>query len=199
MIKSSKTQGSAFVALIIILSVAILGVLGYVVWNNFFAPKNEVITVDTPPVEVKYVTVKINDRNFRYPLNKNNEKVVIIPSKSTPALQVSYAPIRNYYANKDVGDDCKSYVAGLVNISTKKEIIDYSYLSRFLGKDTFENALADGTLVQVGDEDLYLHGPFKQNEACIDIYENKDLELQNILSDTKNIRLAWLKSLELTE
>ena len=199
MISSRKQTGSAFVIITIVLVAAILGVLGYVAWNGFFAPKDEVITVDTTPVKVEYVTVMINDRSFRYPVNKNNEKVVIIPSESTPALQISYVAIRNYYANKDLGDDCKSYVAGLINANTEKEIIDYSYLQRFYGKSTLKEALADGTIVQVGNEDLYLSGPYKQNEPCGDIYENKDPELQNILSDTKNIRLAWLKSLELAQ
>jgi hypothetical protein len=90
-------------------------------------------------------------------------------------------------------------VAGLVNANTEKEIADYSYLSRFYGKNSLKDALADGTVVQVGRDDLYLSGPFKQNETCSDIYENKDPELQNILSDIPNIRLAWLKSLELAE
>ena len=207
MIKNCQRQnGSALVVIIIIAVAVLLGVLGYAAWNNFFVSKNEIgntdkktDTTDDSQVNMEYKTVKINDRIFRYPLNKNNEKVIIISDNSTSALQVSYGPIRNYYVSKEVSDDCKSYVAGLVNANTEKEILDYSYLSRFYGKNSLEDALADGTIVQVGSEDLYLGGPFKQNEPCSDIYENKDPELQNILSDISNIRLSWLKSLELVE
>ena len=207
MIKNSQRQdGSALVVIIIIVVALLLGALGYVAWNNFFVPKNQIgntdektDTTDYSQVNVEYKTVKINDHTFRYPLNKNNEKVIIISDNSTPALQVSYGPIRNYYISKEVSDDCKSYVAGLVNANTEKEIMDYSYLSRFYGKTSLKDALADGTVVRVGSEDLYLGGPYKQNEPCSDIYENEDLELQNILSDISNIRLSWLKSLELVE
>jgi len=207
MIKNSQRQNGSTLGVIVIIAVAVLlGILGYVAWNNFFVPKNQtgntnetINTADDSQVNVKYKTVKINDRNFRYPLNKNNERIIIVSDNSTPALQISYGPIQNYYFSKDVSDDCKSYVAGLVNANTEKEIVDYSYLTRFYGKNSLKDALADGTIVQVGNEDLYLSGPFKQNEPCSDIYENKDPELQNILADIPNIRLAWLKSLELTE
>ena len=38
--KNTKTQGSTLVIVIIILSLAVIGVLGYVVWSNFLAPKS---------------------------------------------------------------------------------------------------------------------------------------------------------------
>ena len=207
MIKNSQKQNGSVLAVIIIIAViALLGFLGYIAWNNFFAPKDEVVSVkkttdvvDNVEEEVEYKTVKINDHNFRYPVNENNENVIIILDESTPALPISYVPIRNYYANKDLGDECKSYEAGLMNVNTEKETTEYSLLPRFYGKETFEEALADGTIVQVGDKGLYLHGPFKQNETCVDIYENKDQELQDILSEVSDIRIAWLKSLELVE
>lgn len=202
MIKNSLRQtGSAHVVIIIIVVTALLGILGYVAWSNFITPKNEVVNVDetenNPQVEVEYRSIKINGLSFRYPINENNEKVIIISGDST--LNISYVPIRNYYANKDVNDDCKNYVAGLVNVNTEKEIMDNLYLSRFYGKNSLEDALADETLIQVGDKDLYLGGPSKQNEPCVDIYENKDQELQYILTEVKSIRSEWLKSLELVK
>ena len=39
--KYSKSKGSALVVVVIILSIAIVGVLGFVVWNNFFVPKDQ--------------------------------------------------------------------------------------------------------------------------------------------------------------
>lgn len=198
MTKNYRTKNGS--VLVIIVVIALLGALGYVVRDNFFAPKNETVkSNENNHIETKaeYKAVKISGRNFRYPVNENNEKVIVVSNDSTPALKVSYLPIRNYYASRDVSDDCKSYVAGLVNANTEKEIMDHSYISRFYGKSTFEDALADGTVVQVGTNDLYLGGPFKQNEPCSDIYENKDQELQNIFSELKSIRLEWLKSLEL--
>lgn len=207
MIKNPRRQTrSVFVVIIIIAVVALLGILGYVAWNKLFSSKDEAVSVNettsatnNSPAEVEYRSVKINDKNFRYPVNENNENIVIISDGSTPALQISYLPIRSYYANKDLSNDCKYYVAGLVNVNTEKEIMDYSYLSRLYGKDTLKDALADGTLVQVGDKDLYLSGPSKQNETCSDVYENKNQELQDILLEVKDIRLMWIKSLELVE
>ncbi len=201
---SQKQVGSVPVTIVIIAVVALLGVLGYVAWNNFFAPKSKDVSVNetmnvVDDKEVEYETVEINGRNFRYPLNKNNEDLIIIPDEATPALQVSYESIRDYYADKGISDDCKSYVAGLVNVNTEKEIIDYSYLTRFYGKETLEDALADGTVVRVGENDLYLAGPFKQHETCSDIYESNDQDLKDILSKVSGVRLAWLKSLELMD
>jgi len=72
-------------------------------------------------------------------------------------------------------------------------------LSHVYHKSTLKDALDDGTLVQVGNSDLYVGGPVKQNEPCTDIYESKDPVLQNIISDVSTTRLNWLKSLELMQ
>ena len=40
LMNSRKQEGSALVVVIVIIAVAVLGTLGYVVWNNFIAPKN---------------------------------------------------------------------------------------------------------------------------------------------------------------
>jgi hypothetical protein len=205
---NSRSQGSALAAIAGVAVLVLLGVLGYIAWNNFFGVKNTNTNVpetsqstDGQVEEVEHKTVQINERTFRYPLNKNNEKIVIVPDESTPALQISYGPIRNYYSNKtgEQYEYCKDYIAGLVNVNTEKDFSDYNLLPRFHGNATFAEALADGTIVQVGDRDLYLSGPTKQNEGCTDIYKSEDSELLNILSDMSNVRLAWLKSLELIE
>jgi hypothetical protein len=205
---NSRSQGSELAAISCVDVLVLLVVIGYIAWNNFFDVKNTNTNVpetsqstDGQVEEVEHKTVQINERTFRYPLNKNNEKIVIVPDESTPALQISYGPIRNYYSNKtgEQYEYCKDYIAGLVNVNTEKDFSDYNLLPRFHGNATFAEALADGTIVQVGDRDLYLSGPTKQNEGCTDIYESKDSELLNILSDMSNVRLAWLKSLELIE
>lgn len=199
-------KGSAHVFLITGLVIALTGALGFIFWQNFLhkeptVAKTETVMKTQPKEETVYKTVQINDHTFRYPLNKNNEKILIIPDKSNPALQISYSPIRNYYSYTEEGsyEDCKNYVAGLVNVNTEKDFKDFNLLPRFYGKNTLTEALDDGTVVRVGERDLYLAGPVKQNEVCTDIYESEDTELQNILSDTKNVRLAWLRSLELVE
>jgi hypothetical protein len=95
MIKNSQREnGSTHGVIIIVAVVVLLGVLGYIAWNNFFAPKdkigntNETInTADDSQVNVGYKTVKINDHNFRYPLNKSNERIIIISDNSTLGLQ----------------------------------------------------------------------------------------------------------------
>lgn len=205
---SQKQNRSVHVAMIIIAVVAVLGVLGYVAWDNFFASKNQPVKAnetttnsgnDNSREETTYKTVKINNYTFQYPVNENNNKVIIILDDSTSALNISFIPLRSYFADKDVSDDCRNYVAGLVNAYTEKEIIDYSYLSRIYNKSTLKDAQDDGTLVQVGSSDLYVGGPFKHNELCSDIYENKDPVLKNVLSEVSTIRLNWLKSLELTQ
>jgi hypothetical protein len=42
--KNSRTQGSALVVMAIIVSAIMIGVLGYLIWSNFVAPKDEAMT-----------------------------------------------------------------------------------------------------------------------------------------------------------
>lgn len=202
---NSRIQGSAHAAIVVILTIGIIGALGYTVWNNFISPNNHTSTaaasLSKKEVQAKeeYKTIKISDHVFRYPLSENNKKILIIPDESTPALRVAYVPIRDYYSHKDVSAACKDYEAGLVSVDSKDELAKYQILSRVYNKKSLEDALSDGTIVQVGERDLYLGGPYKQNEACIDIYESNDPELLKILSEVKDIRLTWLRSLQLSE
>ncbi len=65
MIKASLNQkGSAHIVIIIILVVVTLGTLGYVVWNNFLAPKNNQSAENTNTSEVETEPCKDNDGSF---------------------------------------------------------------------------------------------------------------------------------------
>lgn len=67
MIDSRKQTGSALVVIIIVAAVALLGVLGYVLWNNYLAPKdNEAAqqTITTPETDVEETPVPDPDKGF---------------------------------------------------------------------------------------------------------------------------------------
>jgi len=103
MMKNSKTQGSAFVVLIIVLSVAILGVLGYVVWNNFLAPKN---------INTEQVTGQTN--------NESGEEVSTIPDLITydPAIEIKGSSDTAQLTNAP--ESFKSYIVSDINEANKE-------------------------------------------------------------------------------
>jgi|GEM_PF-1764758 len=190
----TQQKGFAHAVLIIGLVIALVGALGFVFWQNFIYKEpvasetdsniqaDNVKTTNTKK-KVIYKTVPINGSVLRYPLNDNNEKIIIVAEDASSALEIAYSPIRKYYHDKDVSEHCKEHIAGLINAQTRKELLDGNILPRFIGKDTIEEALADGSVVQVGDKDLYLSGPTKQDELCTDIYQNNDSELRAVLTE----------------
>lgn len=101
--KNSKNQGSALIVLIIILSVAILGVLGYVVWNNFFAPKN---------INTEQVTGQKS--------NESGEEVSTIPDLITydPAIVIKGSSDTAQLTNAP--ESFKSYVVSDINEANKE-------------------------------------------------------------------------------
>jgi hypothetical protein len=101
MIKNyQKQSGSALVVVIVIAVVAILGALGYVIWNNFFGSINteteQVVTQPNTPSD------NVSDENI---LTINNWGIQFAISDSLQSTKVMYnerstndEPPRNYYA-----------------------------------------------------------------------------------------------------
>lgn len=103
MIKSRNQNGSALVVVIIFAVVAILGVLGYVAWSNFFAPKDDKVTQTTTSVQVDEDTVAV-DPNEGYLVIEDWDVRFKLPENS--------GEIRFY---KDSGSDTEGY-----SFSTKR-------------------------------------------------------------------------------
>jgi len=91
--KNSKTQGSTFVILIIILLVAILGVLGYVVWNNF--SQSDSATSNQTPGSIKTESK---------PAVNLDQKYTLPGEKLTFSYPKSWTATTNYKVN-EYGND----------------------------------------------------------------------------------------------
>lgn len=61
--KRNSQSGGAHLFIIIVLTIALIGLLGFVIWNNFISPKKTVVEKVTPVATVKKETTPISPTN----------------------------------------------------------------------------------------------------------------------------------------
>lgn len=153
-----------------------------------------------------FSSFSVDGYKLRYPLNDNNKNIILTDRESngTPkryGINVSYKPVRDYYATKSgASDDCKSYNGGFMLVENKEDTTRNVELFGSGKTDQEKEAilqrlLANGTMVYAGGG-VYLSGPHKQNEPCADIFTNTDPKLKAILSDADTAYKVWMQSVE---
>lgn len=100
---SGKQQGSAVhIVIIVALAVTLVGLLGFVFWQNFLAPKDAPAAVETPVVvpeatseltTLKEFRTKLHNITFQYPQEWTAEEVV--DESSIDSLYISTTQVKN--------------------------------------------------------------------------------------------------------
>jgi|GEM_PF-5598274 len=192
---AQKQNGSALVVVIIILVVAVVGALGFVVWNNYFVPKkseatestasNQGETKNTPAVATQ--TYDTGSYSFQYP---KDGWVLIEEQFGTDPTKVPYVKTANW-AQAGPGLAAGGEVSVSVTTATQtlaqmkdnaannngggKDLVDtqvggvaaFSYDSGYEGWHYFTIFINKGLVYQI----TYRYGENDQPETYIDGYK----------------------------
>jgi cytoskeletal protein RodZ len=152
--KKQNQNGSALVVIVIILAVAIIGTLGFVLWQNFLKPKPATETSQTnktttstvdPYKDWKTYTSTASNYQIKYP-----STWLLVPETSTDGP---------YIRNLDPTTTGGGYPAGYINVS----ILKYTDNSNFSG------STATQWYDQLGTSDLSM-GPITYKANTVGAY-----------------------------
>jgi hypothetical protein len=156
------------------------------------------------PQEIKktiYQHITVNGYILKYPVDDNNDQVIVEDIGNPYSPQIAYAPVRQYFfASTDAS--CHKASAGLMQVDKLDTLlgsIDPTDIPDHAANLAQIKKLIDnGKAVKLGD-DLYALAPRKQNEPCEELTNPKDGKLQMALFESQDIEKNWLKSLELSQ
>ena len=162
-------NGSAFVAMIIIVVIAFIGMLGFILWQNFLKPKPATETSQTnktttsavdPYKDWKTYTSTANNYQIKYP-----STWLVVPETSTDGP---------YIRNFDPATTNGGYPPGYMNVRILK-YMDDSNFNNFSGSTTTE------WYSQLGETDLSM-GPVTYKSDTVEAYMVNDIAAKKTIS-----------------
>ena len=183
--------------------VVVLGLFGsaWYVWSTQLRSADETGNQNQPMAtdnKTEFKTLTVNGYTFKYPLNENNEQVIVRDIGNMTSPEIAYQPVRTYFAG-NTNKDCADANAGLLQAGRLADLFGpsntYGSATSLPDKQAkIDTLINSGKAVKVGD--IYVLAPSKQNEPCEELANPKGGKLQIALFEAQEIEKTWLKSLK---
>ena len=180
----------------------IVGAVGWYVWYITSRPDtSDTGRKQTASTNYEYKSLTVNGHKLRYPLDENNQQVIIEESSDPRFPQIAFTPLRRHFA-ASADEACRTINEGLLQVDSlanlRKSIDQDAADDPVADQKVINSFIAAGLAVKL-DDDLYALAPRKQGEACKEATKPKDAKLQLALFEAQEIERQWLASLKLAE